>query len=126
MHSGGINSPTLVWIAVMPMLALLLMGRKTTFVWMGLTLIAYFSLYMACKWSWIASVNPHTTHDVLWAFLNHAFAAAGLIMGVQMYDYLHKQQMNLLDRRNDELMAAHESMRQAQALKPWAMSCAPR
>jgi signal transduction histidine kinase len=116
-HSGGINSPTLVWIAVMPMLALLLMGRKTTFVWMGLTLIAYFSLYMACKSGWIASVNPHTTHDVWWAFLNHAFAAAGLIMGVQMYDYLHKQQMDLLDRRNGELMATHESMRQAQAHK---------
>jgi signal transduction histidine kinase/CheY-like chemotaxis protein len=117
MHSGGINSPTLVWIAVMPMLALLLMGRKTTFVWMGLTLIAYFSLYMACKSGWIASVNPHTAHDVWWAFLNHAFAAAGLIMGVQMYDYLHKQQMDLLDRRNGELMATHESMRQAQAHK---------
>jgi len=116
-HSGGINSPTLVWIAVMPMLALLLTGRKTTFVWMGLTLVAYFSLYLACKSGWIASVNPYTTHDVWWAFLNHAFAAVGLIMGVQMYDYLHQQQMDLLNRRNDELMAAHESLRQAQAHK---------
>jgi CheY-like chemotaxis protein/nitrogen-specific signal transduction histidine kinase len=49
--------------------------------------------------------------------MNHLLALFNLMMGVRIYEHLHKVQLRKLNQRNDELKATHEALIRAQAHK---------
>ena len=49
--------------------------------------------------------------------MNNVLALLNLMMGVRIYEHLHKVQLRKLNQRNDELKATHEALIRAQAHK---------
>jgi signal transduction histidine kinase/ActR/RegA family two-component response regulator len=117
MHTGGINSTAVVWLNVLSVAVLLMLGRGATLVWIGIMLLAILSLTLMTWWGFVDShVNPSSS-VVTWAYLNHVMALLNLMMGVRIYEHLHKVQLRKLNQRNEELKATHEALIRAQAHK---------
>ena len=117
MHTGGINSTAVVWLNVLSVPVLLMLGRSATLVWIGIVLMAILSLTMMTWWGLIGSHVVLSSSVVTWAYLNHGLALLNLMMGVRIYEHLHKVQLRKLNQRNEELKATHEALIRAQAHK---------
>lgn len=117
MHTGGINSTTVVWLNVLSVPVLLLLGRAATLVWIGIMLLSILLLTWITWTGWVGSHVTVSSSVVTWAYLNHLLALLNLMMGVRIYEHLHKVQLRKLNQRNDELKATHEALIRAQAHK---------
>ena len=117
MYTGGINSTTAVWLNVLSVPVLLLLGRVATLIWIGIMLASILALTWMTWMGWVSSHVTVTPSVVTWAYLNHLLALLNLMMGVQIYEYLHKEQLRKIGQRNEELKATHKALLQAQAHK---------
>jgi signal transduction histidine kinase/CheY-like chemotaxis protein len=117
MHTGGINSTAVVWLNVLSVPVLLMLGRAATLVWIGIVLLAILSLTVMTWWGVVSSHVGVSSSVVTWAYLNHVLALLNLMMGVLIYEHLHKVQLRKLNQRNDALKATHEELIRAQAHK---------
>ena len=116
-QTGGINSSSVVWLNVLSVPVLLMLGRGATLVWIGIILLAILGLTLI---TWLGGVSSHVEVSplaVTWAYLNHLLALLNLMMGVRIYEHLHKVQLRKLNQRNEELQATHEALIAAQAHK---------
>ena len=116
-QTGGINSTAVVWLNVLSVAVLLLLGRVATLVWIGIMLCAIWGLTLLTWWGVVDSHVNVSSSVVNWAYLNHLLALLNLMMGVRIYEHLHKVQLRKLNQRNDELKATHEALIRAQAHK---------
>lgn len=116
-YTGGINSTTVVWLNVLSVPVLLLLGRAATLMWIGLMLLSILGLTWMTWMGWVSSHVNVSPAVVTWAWLNHLLALLNLMMGVRIYEHLHKVQLRKLNQRNEELQATHQALIQAQAHK---------
>ena len=117
MYTGGINSTAVVWLNVLSVPVLLMLGRLATLVWIGIMLVSILALTWMTWMGWVSSHVTVTPSVVTWAYLNHLLALLNLMMGVHIYEHLHRAQLRKLDQRNKELRATHQALLQAQAHK---------
>jgi signal transduction histidine kinase/ActR/RegA family two-component response regulator len=106
-----------VWLNVLSVPVLLMLGRAATVVWIGIMLLAILGLTAMTWWGIVGSHVDVSSSVVTWAYLNHVLALLNLMMGVRIYEHLHKVQLRKLNQRNDELKATHEALIRAQAHK---------
>jgi signal transduction histidine kinase/CheY-like chemotaxis protein len=117
MYTGGINSTAVVWLNVLSAPVLLMLGRAATLVWICIMMLAILGLTLMTWWGVVDSHVEVSSSVVTWAYLNHVLALLNLMMGVRIYEHLHKVQLRKLNQRNDELKATHEALIRAQAHK---------
>ena len=115
--SGGINSSALAWLNVLAVPVLLLLGPRAAVVWIVLVLATILGLLLATLAGQLNSHIHVTQQAVPWAWMNQALAMGNLMLAVRLYDYLHQQQMQELQARNQEIQRTHEALLQAQAHK---------
>lgn len=117
MHTGGINSTAVVWLNVLSVPVLLILGRPATLVWIGIMLSSILGLTWMTWAGWVSSHVDVSASVMSWAYLNHVMALLNLMMGLRIYEHLHKVQLRKLNQRNDELKATHAALIKAQAHK---------
>jgi signal transduction histidine kinase/CheY-like chemotaxis protein len=116
-HTGGINSPVIVWMIVLPLAALLLLGRSASIAWLLVMLCGYVLLYLGNRWAWWPATLGGGQGNVLWVWLNHALCVVSVMTLIRIYDRLHVRQLDAIDLRNHELKATHQALELAQAHK---------
>lgn len=116
-HSGGINSPAMVWLSILPVPVLMLRGPKASLLWIGLIELSTLGMMLATQRGWISSQANIRTDGVPWALVNNALALVDLMFAVIMYHHLHALQMKELNQRTRELQNTHRALEQAQAHK---------
>jgi len=116
-HSGGINSPAMVWLSILPVPVLMLRGPKASLLWIGLIELSTLGMMLATQRGWISSQANIRTDGVPWALVNNALALVDLMFAVIMYHHLHALQMKELHQRTRELQNTHRALEQAQAHK---------
>lgn len=115
--TGGVNSTSLIWLSVMAIAVLMLQGARAMAVWIVLILASIFGLEAAINQGWVSPVAHVGPQGVPWTLMNYLLASLSLMLVVVIYDRLHQQQLQELDRRNQELRATHHALIQAQAHK---------
>lgn len=116
-ETGGINSSVVVWLVVMSIAALMLLGSKGTWFWMGVSLLAQTGLWLGAQWGWLSSAITNNHETVPWALLNHLGAMTCLMMGLWLFDLLHRRRLLEVEGRNQALLEIHQQLLQAQAHK---------
>lgn len=116
-QTGGVNSTSVVWLNVLSVPVLLLLGRVATLVWIGVMLCGVWGLALVTWQGWVSSHLNVSEAVVTWAWLNHFLALLNLMMGVRIYDHLHRIQLRKLHQRQEELQVTHQALIQAQAHK---------
>lgn len=117
MQTGGINSMALMWPTALPVLALLLIGLKETVYWFVTTLLSFVVLHYLTVGHWISGSNAHVLDLHVWGVLTASVLTVLLMVGVQMYDYLHRLQLRKLEASNDELKRTHDTLIRIQNLR---------
>ena len=115
--TGGVNSTSLIWLSVMAIAVLMLQGARAMAVWIVLILASIFGLEAAINQGWVSPVAHVGPQGVPWTLMNYLLASLSLMLVVVIYDRLHQQQLQELDRHNQELRATHHALIQAQAHK---------
>ncbi len=116
-HTGGVNSTTLIWFSSLAVAVLMLLGPRAMLVWMVLILLTILGMREAIVLAWVdprARVGPE---GVPWTLMNYMLVTFCLMFMVWLFDHMHQMQLRELHRRNDELRATHQALRQAQAHK---------
>ena len=116
-QTGGINSPGMVWMTVLAVLALLLLGRRWALCWMAIVLGVSLVLFQGVAQGWVDGTVDQGTVTVVWAWADKVTVLLSLMWVVIFYDRMHQRRMRELERRNARLQATHKALRQTQAHK---------
>ena len=116
-RTGGINSPVIIWMTVVPLAGLLLLGRTAAMVWLSLVLLSYVLLFAGNQQGWWPSALGLAQGNVLWVWLNHSLCVLSAMTLISIYDRLHSRQLDAIDVRNNELRSTHQALEIAQAHK---------
>jgi signal transduction histidine kinase/ActR/RegA family two-component response regulator len=116
-QTGGVNAIAMVWLNVVALPVLLLLGSRAALFWIGTVLATIAALYVGMGLGWVDSQNQSEPSALPWTWMNHVMALANLMLGIFLHDHLHDQQLQELERRNQEIKATHQALLQAQAHK---------
>lgn len=116
-HTGGVNSTTMIWFSIITVAMLMVRGVRAMMCWMGVMLLTIAAMMLAVN---LGLVDPHadvSAPGVPWTLMNYVLVTVTLMLAVFIYEHMHRQQLQELGRRNDELRATHHALIQAQAHK---------
>ena len=115
-QTGGVNSQKNVWLSLMPMVALLTLGRKASVWWLVLISLAQAGLMWA---STSGGVDTHVNLEqaIVWAVFNQACVVGSWVLGMHLFDHMYREQVKLNDLHNQDLEATHADLQRAQTHK---------
>ena len=115
-QSGGVNSSKNLWASLLPMVALLTVGRKASLWWLVLISLAQVGLMGACLLGWV-DTRVNLQQAIAWAVFNQACVVGAWVLGMHLYERMYRQQVKLNELHNKDLEATHEDLQRAQAHK---------
>jgi len=121
--TGGVTSPALTWLGIIPLLPLFTGARFWAMVWMGCSFLSVIVLYVLQIHGYIATPSSTlATGDLSWQ--NMAFGAVmfslmlfAQIVLVQTYDTAYEQQLRRLRQGNHRLEMLSRNLQLANAHK---------
>ena len=116
-HTGGINSPAMVWLTILAVPALLLLGRRWALLWVGVIVLVILAQFIAVMQGWISGDVNQSTGTVLWALLDKVLVIVSLMLAVNFYERMHQRQMRIVEQGNSDLEATQKALLQAQSHK---------
>ena len=116
-HTGGINSPAMVWMTIIAVLALLLLGRRWALFWLLMVLLVFVLEFLAVSFGWIDGLVIQTPKSLVWSLLDKVLVITSLTLVVTFYDRMHLRQMEEVQQRNDELERTQRALKRAQSHK---------
>lgn len=113
-HSGGINSPYIACMPLLPISALLLLNMRWALVWLAIISIQNYFQYLALSQNWIAgAVNPQT-FSVNSVLIIKVSSLVFLVLALSLYDWTYRRKMYKLAIDNQELNSIEAALRQVQ------------
>ena len=111
-RSGGINSPGIVWMPTVPIVALLLINLRWSVVWLIILVLHNVGQFIAVQNLWISadvSAATMTPLVTLWTKLNVAIV---LILILYWYEMRHRDKIARLAARTQALTELQSSLHQ--------------
>ena len=115
-QTGGVNSSKNLWASLLPMVALLTIGRKASGWWLGLISAAQLALMWASLSGWV-DTRVDVQHAIAWAAFNQVCVVGAWVLGMHLYERMYRQQVQANDLHNKDLEATHQDLQRAQAHK---------
>ena len=112
-YSGGINSPYIACLPLLPVSALLLLNIRWALVWLFIISAQNYLQYIAVNNTWIdGTVNTQTVAvpTVLLIKLN---ALIFMVLSLSLYDWTYRRKINKLASDNQELNRIESGLQQA-------------
>ncbi len=116
-YTGGINSPVMVWMTIMPVAALVLLGRRWAKWWACIIMLTIFMQFLAVAQGWISGEVNQSPQTIVRALLDKILVILTLMLVVRSYERLHRRQLHEIELSNADLEAAHQALLQAQSHK---------
>jgi len=116
-YTGGINSPVMVWMTIMPVAALVLLGRRWAMWWACIIMLTIFMQFLAVTQGWISGEVNQSPQTIMRALLDKILVILTLMLVVHSYERLRRRRLQKVEQSNAELEAAHQALLQAQSHK---------
>ena len=116
-HSGGINSPNIAWLPVVPVAALMLISVRWSLIWLFLIVVLNLFQFTAVELQWIngrVSLDIFSLDQVILSKLN---VVIFLIVAIALYDWMRNAKLRDVSARNADLLQTHQALRDAQAYR---------
>ena len=117
LNTGGINSPAMVWMTILAVPALLLLPKRSAFIWLMLILLVCVAQFVGVLMGWISGEVLKEPDVIPWVLTDKINVAISLMLAVNFYDRLHNQQMDELTQSNQALEKTQAALIQAQSHK---------
>lgn len=111
--SGGINSPLMVWMHIVPLVALLTLGIRWAAAWVGVTLLHNVAQYAGVANGWVSGDIPRAMISVPTAVMLNLHIMFYLVLAVVLYDVLYAMKKRRMEQRTRELEDIRHALRKA-------------
>ena len=120
--SGGILSPHMAWMVVMPLLAFHAGSRLAGLVWWGVVLVVDVAMFCITWQGWLP-VNPHLdVAHILSSFASYSGVTCLLITVPYLYDMRFRKAYHASLQRNLELKEKHQELLRTSAMREQFMA----
>ena len=116
-HSGGINSPKMLWLPLLMVAVLLLLPRRQAMPWLLLLTLLQAALFALGEVGWIDTTLPYAEQTVWWTWLNRVLVVSTLVMLMHFYQRMHRELMADNEARNQAVERTSRDLEQARAHK---------
>jgi signal transduction histidine kinase len=117
MNTGGLASPQILWLGILPLPCLILMGFKETFFWVAVVMSAIGSMFALTLFGFLPSDFAYQEQHLNWATISLMCVAANVFWVPVFYYVLNKQQLVSLKERNIELEGSRQALLKSEAYK---------
>ena len=117
MNTGGLASPQILWLGILPLPSLVLLGFKETFIWVAVVMSAIGSLFALTFFGYLPSDFAFKEQHLNWATISLMCVAANVFWVPVFYYVLNKQQLVSLKERNLELEGSRQALLKSEAYK---------
>lgn len=115
--NGGVNSPNMGWMPLMPILALMMFGPKEALAWLLAVLTAHLLQTVAVNQGWVNGVIDAHLFPVHHALASRLNVLCLLVLAVCLYDWMHSSKRREMAQRNADLEETRLALLQAQSHK---------
>ena len=116
-HTGGINSPAMVWMSIIGVVAILFFNRTTTQLSIALLFSIYVFFFIAGQNAWIASEVPLVSQSVAWALTYKISVMVMVLLGALATEWMYAHLLDEIDTHNKNLEETQQQIIRAQSHK---------
>ncbi len=102
-HSGGVTSPVMVWMGIVPILPLFTVSRKWSYAWLIISFSAVISIYFAQIYGLVPQVHEINHKELTLSATMIGLLCITQVMLVITYDSANAQTMRYITRKNETL-----------------------
>ena len=115
--NGGVNSPNMGWMPLVPVLALMLFGPKQALGWLALVIVSHLLQTLAVSHAWVSGEVDPSLFPVHHALASRLNVLSLLMLAVCIYDWMHSSKRREVAQRNADLEETRLALLQAQSHK---------
>ena len=116
-HSGGVASPAMVWMGIVPILPLFTVSRRWSYVWLIITFISVIVFYWAQLHGWVPMSEGKTQEELALSTIMIAALCITQVMLVMTYDSANEQNIRHIKRKNETLKTLSQDLHLANVHK---------
>lgn len=112
-HTGGVASPTLVWLGIVPILPLFTVSRAWCYFWLFISFALVGIIYIAQRHELIPILHNENPEELALAASMIGLLTITQLVLVSTYDTAQGQHMRLMRRQNNKLKELSDDLQQA-------------
>jgi signal transduction histidine kinase/ActR/RegA family two-component response regulator len=109
-YSGGVASPVMVWMGIVPILPLFTVSRKWSYAWLIVSFVAVITIYSAQLRGWIPLQHGVTNQELALSAIMIGLLCITQVMLVMTYDSANAQTMRYITRKNETLKSLSQDL----------------
>ena len=114
--TGGVYSPRLAWMLILPLTPFYVIGRRAGIFWLLSVLLLQFLMVVSNHQGWIQSFETGMAH-VPSSLLTYTLVTCVLIVVPLMYDHMYRQALEESRKHQRELEARREELEHTSAMR---------
>ena len=114
--TGGVYSPRLAWMLILPLTPFYVIGRRAGIFWLLAVLLLQFLMVVSNHQGWIQSFETGMAH-VPSSLLTYTLVTCVLIVVPLMYDHMYRQALEESRKHQRELEARREELEHTSAMR---------
>ena len=114
--TGGVHSPRLAWMLILPLTPFYVIGRRAGIFWLLVVMLLQLITAAANQLGWIQSFETGMAH-VPTSFLTYTLVTCVLIVVPLMYDQMYRQALEESRKHQRELEARREELEHTSAMR---------
>lgn len=109
--TGGIMSPVMVWMGIVPILPLFTVSRRWSYGWLVVSFSTVIIIYWAQLHGWVPLVHNETRQEMALSAIMIGLLCITQVMLVMTYDSANAQTMRYITRKNETLNHLSQDLR---------------
>jgi signal transduction histidine kinase/CheY-like chemotaxis protein len=114
--TGGIHSPRLAWMLILPLTPFYVIGRRAGIFWLLVVMVLQLVMLVSNHLGWIQSFETGMAH-VPSSFMTYTLVTCVLIVVPLMYDNMYRQALEESRKHQRELEARREELEHTSAMR---------
>jgi signal transduction histidine kinase/CheY-like chemotaxis protein len=103
LNAGGLASPQMLWLGMVPVPAIFLLGQAATLAWAGVVMLSVGLLFVLTFGGWLPVTFQYEQQHITWAAISALCIASNVFFLPLIYHVLNKRQLASIEHRNAEL-----------------------
>jgi signal transduction histidine kinase/CheY-like chemotaxis protein len=112
-YSGGITSPVMIWMGIVPILPLFTVSRRWSYVWLIVSFMSVVLIYWAHLQNWIKLEQSKTPDELALNATMIGLLCITQVMLVMTYDSANSQNLLNFKRKNEKLKTLSQDLQLA-------------
>lgn len=116
-HSGGVASPIMIWMGIVPILPMFTLSRRWSYAWLIISFASVFVMYLAQQHGLVPLHKGKGLQDLALSALMIGLLCITQIIFALTYESANTQKIRLVNRKNQTLQNLSQNLQQANAYK---------